>query len=88
MKLRVWWIPQVPMNPFYQGVSTLKEAKLLLETLANYDIFQYKSQIKPDYSNAGGLEIWNEEENDWLEWEDEEGNNIETTDLDQIYEPK
>ena len=29
-ELRVWWIPQVPMKPFYAEVETLREAKLLL----------------------------------------------------------
>ena len=53
--LRVWWIPQVPMKPFEKSVRTLREARLLLDTLANYDQFQLDNNIKPDYSNMGGL---------------------------------
>lgn len=73
-QLRVWWIPQVPMKAFYVEVKTLTEAALILETLANYDIFQYENKVKPDYSNAGGLEIF--ENGEWNEWE-KDGMNID-----------
>ena len=53
--LRVWWIPQVPGKSFYKPVANLVEAKLLLDTLADYDAFQLRHRIKPDYCNAGGL---------------------------------
>lgn len=64
----VWWIPQVPMKPFHVDVKTLDEAKLLLNALAQYDLFQLENNIKPDYSNAGGLEMYDEAEGDWFEW--------------------
>lgn len=76
--LRVWWIPQVPMDdPFRVEVATVREAKLLLDTLAKYDIFQFENRIKPDYSNAGGLEVF--EDGEWCEWYDEDGNSIDET---------
>jgi len=78
-QLRVWHIPQVPMYAFHIYVSSVKEAKLVLEALAIYDLFQLQYKIKPDYSNAQGLEIWDGKE--WIEWEDEEGNNIDDTEL-------
>lgn len=56
--LRVWWVPQVPMKAFRVPVRTLREAKLLLETLGDYDIFQFDNNVKPDFSNAGGLEVF------------------------------
>lgn len=71
-QLRVWWIPQVPMEPFRVQVNNLREAKLLIDTLADYDNFQYHNNIKPDYSNAGGVEIWDEEIDEWSDWYDEE----------------
>jgi hypothetical protein len=40
-KLRVWWIPQIPGEPFYVSVNSLEEAKLILNTLAEYDLFQF-----------------------------------------------
>lgn len=75
-QLKVWWIPQIPMKSFEVLVGTKEEAILLLNTLANYDIFQFENKIKPDYCNAGGLVIWEEKEQDWVDWEDGEGNNI------------
>lgn len=38
----------------------------------DYDIFQYKHNIKPDYSNASGLEMFNETTKKWEEWYDSE----------------
>jgi len=69
-RLRVWWIPQVPMKAFRVDVKTIDEAKLLLKTLAQYDLFQYENNIKPDYCNTGGLETF--EDGDWCEWCDHE----------------
>ena len=71
-KLRVWWIPQVPMKAFYVEVSNLAEANLLIETLAQYDDFQFKNKIKPDYSNVGGLQRWDEDNQEWEDWYNEE----------------
>ena len=72
---RVWWIPQIPMKAFHVDVADLVQAKLLLETLADYDAFQFENNIKPDYCNMGGLEVF--EDGEWVEWYDEEtGDNI------------
>lgn len=64
--LRVWWIPQVPMKAFRRNVADLTQAKLLLEALADYDAFQFENQVKGDYCNAGGLEVF--EADEWSEW--------------------
>jgi hypothetical protein len=77
--LSVWWIPQVPGEPFRWPVKTPKEGKLLLDCLAQYDLFQLANRIKPDFSNAGGLNVWIDGE--WEEWEDEEGNDIDHSTL-------
>ena len=81
-KLRVWWIPQVPMKPFHFTVFTLCEAKMLIIALGEYDLFQYKNKIKPDYSNAGGLEEYVDGE--WLEYEDEEGRTIDEIEYEEL----
>ncbi len=81
-KLRVWWIPQVPMEPFKVDVQNLVEARLMIDALADYDSFQYNNNIKPDYCNVGGLEEFDGEE--WLEWEDDDGNNIKDYSLEEI----
>lgn len=72
-KLRVWWIPQVGSGcpTFYVMVTTVEEGVMLLEVLGMYDEFQYENRIKPDYSNAGGLEIF-EEGTGWCDWEIED----------------
>jgi hypothetical protein len=76
-KLRVWHIPQVPMKPFYVEVETLVEAKLVMDTLSIYDQFQFQNNIKPDYSNMSGLEVWNEDCEGWEDWYDEDDFNFE-----------
>ena len=48
-----------------------------MQTLAYYDIFQYENNIKPDYSNVGGLNVWDvnadgEGNPGWVSWFDEE----------------
>ena len=82
--LRVWWIPQVPGKPFHVSVSTVKEAKLVLNTLADYDLFQFKNKIKGDYANAGGLSIF--EDGEWIDWTNEDGDSID--DVDDNGEPE
>ncbi len=83
--LRVFWIPQVPMTAFEKDVKTIGEAKLLLETLAEYDTFQFEHNVKPDYCNAGGLLRYETDDGSgkpgWCDWYDEEGNDIDSTPL-------
>jgi hypothetical protein len=79
--LKVWHIPQVPGKPFEVPVNNIEEAKLILNVLANYDTFQFENKIKPDYCNVQGLVVYDENfdgdgNDDWVEWEDEEGNDI------------
>ncbi|MDM7940115.1 MAG: hypothetical protein QUS07_07225 [Methanothrix sp.] len=83
--LRVWWIPQVPGQPYYVPVKSLREAHLVLSLLADYDFFQLYHRIKPDYSNAGGLEVFlidsdGEGTPGWCEWENEDGHDIDDVD--------
>lgn len=74
--LRVWWIPQVPGKMFYVPVGDVDEAIRVTEMLASYDAFQFEHRIKPDYSNVGGLQVYeaNIEEDGgpgWLDLGDE-----------------
>jgi len=70
--LRVWWIPQVPGKALHTPVPTLEEAVRVLAILARYDQFQLDNNIKPDYCNTGGVEIYQEKEKEWQSWYDEE----------------
>lgn len=75
--LQVWWVPQVPMPQFTVAVESPREAAKLLRVLAEYDIFQLKHSVKPDFCNAGGLCVWSyncdgEGNPGWEDWYDEE----------------
>lgn len=83
MKLRVSHFPQVPCKPFVTEVKDLNQAKLLCDTLANYDLFQFNNRIKPDYANATVVEMWDEEEQEWVSWFDEETG---IDDIDEYFE--
>ena len=57
--LRVWWIPQIGARipRFEVPVDSVAEGVLVMDALAQYDLFQLKYKIKPDYCNAGGLVV-------------------------------
>ncbi|HEJ8029391.1 TPA: superinfection exclusion protein [Serratia marcescens] len=59
-KFRVWHIPQVPMKSFTVEVKSVEEGVRMMDALADYDAFQYENNIKPDYCNANGLQMWDE----------------------------
>ena len=72
-KLSVWWIPQVPMKAFRVDVSSIEEGVKIIHVLADYDLFQYENNVKPDYANAGGLQMWDEDCDGegtpgWVDW--------------------
>lgn len=71
-KLRVAHMPQVPCKAYTVEVKDLQEAKLISDILADYDIFQYENNIKPDYANATFIEEYDESEKEWIGWSDEE----------------
>jgi phage/plasmid-associated DNA primase len=82
-KLRVSHFPQIPCKPFIVEVKTLEEAKKIIDVLADYDLFQYENNIKPDYCNTSVLEEYCEEENEWYDWCDDETG---IDDLDEYFE--
>ena len=79
--LCVWHIPQVPMKAFRVSVSTPEEGKRMIDALAEYDLFQYKNNIKPDYSNASGLNVF--EDGEWVTWYSEDGYDIDDLEFDE-----
>ena len=64
--LQVLWIPQFPMEPFTVDVSSPHEARKIMGVLAEYDLFQLKQNIKPDFCNVGGLRVF--EDGEWVDW--------------------
>jgi hypothetical protein len=89
MKLRVWWIPQIPGKPFHADVASVREGALMLDTLERYDLFQFENNIKPDYANAGGLSMFDPDDKEdgpdgsWVGWFSEEAG---TDDIDEYLE--
>ena len=81
--LRVWWIPQIPMTPFIVPVSSPTEGRKILDVLAEYDRFQFEKKVKPDYSNTGGLSVFDESDKtdsprgSWSDWYDDDGDDID-----------
>ena len=84
--LRVWHIPQLPGAAFRVDVASPREGALLLRALADYDLFQLNHNIKPDYSNVQGLEVF--EDGEWSDWYDAEGNGIDDVADELLAPPK
>ncbi len=64
---KIWWISNIPRNPFWVDVKSVEEAALILNTLAYYDL--YLGDLIA--TNASGAV---DEEGD--EWSNEEGQEI------------
>lgn len=43
-----------------------------MRILADYDRFQFEKNVKGDYCNVGGIEVWNPASKLWEDWYDEE----------------
>ena len=88
-KLRVWWVPQVPMESFYIPVSSPEEGRKVMDILAAYDCFQYNHKVKPDYCNIGGLQQYDEDTGEWEDWLYDDGESFyESDSLDEYCEEK
>lgn len=66
------------MESFKVDVDTVAEGVKLMRVLADYDIFQFENNVKPDYCNVGGLLMFDplddtdSPEGTWVDWYDEE----------------
>ena len=76
-KMRVWWCPQVGAyeKHFHIPVHSVEEAKKIMDVLVYYDCYQMNQNVKGDYANCGGLEVWDEIEQEWCDWWYEDENN-------------
>jgi hypothetical protein len=59
--LQVHHIPQVPMVVFATDVNSVEEGIRLIEILSDYDLFQLRHNIKPDYCNVSYLVVYSED---------------------------
>lgn len=81
--LRLWWIPQFGMDKsFRYPIKSVAEAKHMLDAFAMYDMFQLEHRIKPDFSNCGGLEVF--ESGEWCDWQNDDGYEIDDVDENGI----
>jgi hypothetical protein len=46
--LRVWHIPQIPGEPFFVHVNSIREGALVEAALIRYDSFLYRQHIRGD----------------------------------------
>ena len=86
--LKIWWYPQIGGPRFEMRVQDVAEARIALNTLAKYDLFQRDSKIRSGFSNAGGLDVYDTDPDDdelpiekrrkcWLTWYNDDGEDID-----------
>jgi len=74
-KLRVYY--QILDEPTYiQDVASLEEANLVINSIADFLNFMIEAGAIPDHCSVAGLEEFDEKSNDWYEWYDENGLDI------------
>lgn len=59
------------MPAFEVITKTVEEAKLVLDALSDFSTFEFENRVKPDYSDAGGIVVWDAETESWEDWEEE-----------------
>jgi len=71
-KFKMWYIPQVPMKPFEVECETAEQAQDALDLITNFSIFEFENRVKPDYSDAGGVMVWESAYEDWSDYDIDE----------------
>ena len=75
--LRVWYIPQVPMTSYEvliprrngsTDAAYLEQAAFVLDAIVNFSIFEFENNIKPDYSDAAGIDRWEDDGENGFDW--------------------
>jgi len=79
-KLRVEHYPQIPCEPFFVDVKDEQQAWFVKNLLADQHLFLYNNNIIPDYANVICVVMWDEEDNEWVDYYNEE----EEMDFDEI----
>ena len=79
-KLRIYYTI-LGTETYYQEVKTPEEAKLVIDSIARFLNTKVEEGVFEDHCSAAGLEEWVEEEDEWVEWYDEDG-----LDLDEHFE--
>ena len=75
-KLRVYYFI-LGTEPYYKEVASPEEAKLVIDSISSFVNAKVDEGIFPDHCSTAGLEVWDDEENDWLTWYDEDGRDFD-----------
>lgn len=84
-KYRLGHIPQVPMKAFEVHSDDLDYLVKLEDVLAQYDIFQFENNIKPDYSNMTFIQSL-DEDGEWCDLDDFEITEILSGAIEEVRE--
>lgn len=72
-RLQVWHTSDFGRDAFTVDVTSVDEAIRLLRILADYDLYQGE---RVDV-NAQGLNVWDDQAEEWTEYYDEEGRDVD-----------
>jgi Superinfection exclusion gene product 17 len=73
-EIKVWYVPQIPMQPFEVIVPDLRTARIVLDALVMFSCFEFRNHVKPDYADVGGVCRFEggTEDGEWVDVEDDE----------------
>jgi len=72
MKLKIWHNSNFGQPAFEREVSSVEIGAFLLDLLADYDLYLGEKVV----ANAQGLMYYDEQDREWLEWYNDEGEDI------------
>ena len=75
-KLRVYYYI-LGTDPYYKEVSPPEEAKLVIDSISSFVNAKVDEGVFPDHCSTAGLDMWDDEENDWVTWYDEDGRDLD-----------
>ncbi len=68
--LRIWYVPQAPMDSYTQPVDSIEEGFKILDAIYQVALFEFENRLKPDYSNAGGVSRYETNGEGGFDWYD------------------
>lgn len=83
-KLQVHHYAQMPCKPFCVDVKDEYEAFKIAKTLADQHLFLYGQNIIPDYANIIAVVMWDEDEQDWVDYYNE-AECMEWSEIEETY---
>lgn len=71
-KLRIYY-HILGTETYYKEVTSPEEAKTMIDAIADFINTKVHEGVFPDHCSAAGLEYFDEEEVEWLDWYDDDG---------------